>query len=93
MNSYVKFDPGASTQRWKSPVQYSFCSRPRVAFRYFVVPITISSACMSPFRVFAGELHNPPKHAPVRAVDEKSQIQALDRGAPGLPVLPVTRRG
>jgi hypothetical protein len=31
---------------------------------------------------------NPPEHALVLAVDEKSQIQALDRTAPCLPVLP-----
>ena len=29
---------------------------------------------------------NPPEHAPVLCVDEKSQIQALDRTQPGLPL-------
>ena len=29
---------------------------------------------------------NPPEHAPVLSVDEKSRIQALDRAQPGLPV-------
>jgi hypothetical protein len=29
---------------------------------------------------------NPPEHALVRCVDEKSQIQALDRTQPGLPM-------
>jgi transposase len=33
---------------------------------------------------------SPPEHALVLAVDEKSQIQALDRTAPCLPVLPTT---
>ena len=33
---------------------------------------------------------NPPEHALVLAVDEKSQIQALDRSAPILPILPTT---
>jgi transposase len=33
---------------------------------------------------------NPPEHALVLAVDGKSQIQALDRTAPCLPVLPAT---
>jgi transposase len=33
---------------------------------------------------------NPPEHALVLAVDEKSQIQALDRTAPCLPILPTT---
>jgi len=31
---------------------------------------------------------NPPGHALVLAMDEKSQIQALDRTAPCLPILP-----
>jgi hypothetical protein len=30
----------------------------------------------------------PPKHAVVLSVDEKSQIQALDRSRPGLPLKP-----
>jgi transposase len=33
---------------------------------------------------------SPPEHALVLAVDEKSQIQALDRTAPCLPILPAT---
>jgi hypothetical protein len=32
----------------------------------------------------------PPEHALVLAVDEKSQIQALDRTAPCLPIVPTT---
>jgi transposase len=36
---------------------------------------------------------DPPEKALVLAVDEKSQIQALDRTAPCLPILPGTRRG
>ena len=31
---------------------------------------------------------NPPKHAVVVSIDEKSQIQALDRMQPGLPLKP-----
>src|SRR6266480_655352 len=31
---------------------------------------------------------NPPAHAVVLSVDEKSQIQALDRTQPGLPMKP-----
>jgi hypothetical protein len=30
----------------------------------------------------------PPAHAVVRSIDEKSQIQALDRTQPGLPLKP-----
>ncbi len=35
-----------------------------------------------------GLYHNPPEHAVVLCVDEKSQIQALDRSQPVLPMLP-----
>jgi transposase len=41
-------------------------------------------------RDVVGLYMNPPEHALVLAVDEKSQIQALDRTAPCLPVLPTT---
>ena len=36
---------------------------------------------------------DPPEKALVLAVDENSQLQALDRTAPCLPVLPTTRPG
>jgi hypothetical protein len=36
---------------------------------------------------------NPPERAVVLAVDEKSQIQALDRTQPGLPMKPQSRKG
>jgi transposase len=35
-----------------------------------------------------GLYHNPPERAVVFCVDEKSQIQALDRSAPVLPIMP-----
>jgi transposase len=41
-------------------------------------------------RDVAGLYMSPPEHALVLAVDEKSQIQALDRTAPCLPMLPAT---
>lgn len=37
-------------------------------------------------RDIVGLYLNPPEHAPVSSVDEKSQIQALDRTQPGLPM-------
>ena len=37
-------------------------------------------------RDIVGLYVNPPEHAVVRSVDEKSQIQALDRTQPGLPL-------
>ena len=36
----------------------------------------------------AGLYHNPPEKAVVLCVDEKSQIQALDRSQPVLPMMP-----
>jgi transposase len=41
-------------------------------------------------RDVVGLYMNPPEHALVLCVDEKSQIQALDRTAPCLPLLPTT---
>jgi transposase len=41
-------------------------------------------------RDVVGLYMSPPEHALVLAVDEKSQIQALDRPAPCLPMLPTT---
>lgn len=35
-----------------------------------------------------GLYHNPPEHAVVLCVDEKSQVQALDRSQPVLPMMP-----
>jgi transposase len=43
-------------------------------------------------RDVVGLYMNPPEHALVLAVDEKSQIQALDRTAPCLPILPTPAR-
>jgi hypothetical protein len=39
-------------------------------------------------RDIVGLYVDPPKHAMVLSVDEKSQIQALDRTQPGLPIKP-----
>jgi transposase len=43
-------------------------------------------------RDVVGLYMSPPEHALVLAVDEKSQIQALDRTAPCLPILPTPER-
>jgi hypothetical protein len=37
-------------------------------------------------RAIVGLYVNPPAHAAMLSVDEKSQIQALDRTQPGLPL-------
>ncbi|CAN5608906.1 hypothetical protein BH20ACT23_BH20ACT23_30540 [soil metagenome] len=44
-------------------------------------------------RDIVGLYLNPPDAAVVLCVDEKSQVQALDRSAPVLPLLPVSRSG
>jgi transposase len=44
-------------------------------------------------RDIVGLYMNPPVAAAVFAVDEKPQVQALDRGAPTLPMLPGTQQG
>ena len=43
---------------------------------------------MSKLRDIVGLYLDPPAHAIVLSVDEKPQIQALDRTQPGLPVKP-----
>src|SRR4051794_41578768 len=45
---------------------------------------------MTRFRAGGGLSRAPPERAVVLCVDEKSQIQALDRTAPVLPMLPST---
>ena len=50
-------------------------------------------SCTDPFFVekvvdVVGLYHNPPERAVVLCVDEKSQIQALDRSQPVLPMMP-----
>ena len=44
------------------------------------------SAFVAKVRDIVGLYVNPPEHAVVLSVDEKSQIQALDRTQPGLPL-------
>ena len=44
-------------------------------------------------RDVVGLYMSPPENALVLCVDEKTQIQALDRTAPCLPMLPATRPG
>jgi len=44
-------------------------------------------------RDVVGRYLDPQENALVLAVDEKSQMQAIDRTAPILPVMPTTPRG
>src|SRR4029077_9880069 len=52
--------------------------------------LSTDPAFIAKVRDVVGLSMNPPEHALVLAVDEKSQIQALDRTAPCLPILPTT---
>ena len=52
--------------------------------------LSTDPAFIAKVRDVVGLYMNPPEHALVLAVDEKSQIQALDRTAPCMPVLPTT---
>jgi hypothetical protein len=49
------------------------------------VPLIIMSHSTAPV---VGLYMHPPAHAVVLSIDEKSQIQALDRTQPGLPIEP-----
>ena len=74
--------PGSAPARCSASGARMACSR------------TASGSSSSPtIRTFADKLHDivglyvdPPEHAIVLSVDEKSQIQALDRTQPGLPM-------
>jgi hypothetical protein len=50
--------------------------------------LSIDPEFIAKVRGVVGLYMSPPEHALVLAVDEKSQIQALDRTAPCLPMLP-----
>jgi transposase len=52
--------------------------------------LSTDPAFIAKVRDVVGLYMNPPEHALVLAADEKSQIQALDRTAPCLPILPTT---
>jgi hypothetical protein len=83
----------AATDRSRSPAPPSPSSRSPRRTR---APAAITSAAVlstGPFFVekvidVAGLYHNPPERAVVLCIDEKSQIQALDRSQPMLPMMP-----
>jgi transposase len=53
--------------------------------------VALRSAFAEKLRAIVGLYVNPPAHSLVLSVDEKSQIQALDRTQPGLPIKPGKR--
>ncbi|MGH3245352.1 MAG: helix-turn-helix domain-containing protein [Trebonia sp.] len=52
--------------------------------------LSIDPEFIAKVRDVVGLYMNPPEHAHALAVNEKSQIQALDRTVPCLPILPTT---
>ena len=68
-----------------SRIWRAFGLKPHVAETW---KLSTDPAFIAKVRDVVGLYMNPPEHALVLAVDEKSQIQALDRTAPCLPILP-----
>src|SRR3974390_202857 len=90
--------PPASASHWTrsamaKAVGISISSVQRIWRAHGLQPHRVRRFKLSNDPQFAAKLHdivglyvNPPDHAIVSSVDEKSQIQALDRTQPGLPI-------
>lgn len=93
-------DPPHEATHWTSQamakqVGISVSSVQRIWRAHRLQPHRFRQFKLSNDPAFAAKLHDvvglyvdPPKHAIVLSVDEKSQIQALDRTQPGLPIKP-----
>ncbi|MCP4208763.1 MAG: IS630 family transposase [Shimia sp.] len=93
-------DPPHEATHWTSgamarQVGISASSVQRIWRAHRLTPHRFRQFKLSNDPAFAAKLHDvvglyidPPKHAIVLSVDEKSQIQALDRTQPGLPIKP-----
>jgi len=91
-------DPPGETTHWTAPAMakatgVSVSSVQRIWRSHGLQPHRIRQFKLSNDPQFAAKLHDivglyvdPPAHAVVLSVDEKSQIQALDRTQPGLPL-------
>jgi transposase len=91
-------DPPGETTHWTAPAMakasgISVSSIQRIWRSHGLQPHRIRQFKLSNDPQFAAKLReiiglyvNPPAHAVVLSVDEKSQIQALDRTQPGLPL-------
>src|SRR5690348_7354255 len=91
-------DPPGETTHWTAPAMakasgISVSSIQRIWRSHGLQPHRIRQFKLSNDPQFAAKLReiiglyvNPPAHAVVLSVDEKSQIQALDRTQPGLPM-------
>jgi transposase len=91
-------DPPGETTHWTAAAMaeatgISVSSVQRIWRAHGLEPHRVRQFKLSNDRAFADKLHkivglyvDPPAHAVVLSVDEKSQIQALDRTQPGLPM-------
>jgi transposase len=91
-------DPPAETTHWTAgmmakTVGISLSSAQRIWHAHGLQPYRVRRFKLSKDPEFVPKLReivglyvNPPRHALVLSVDEKSQIQALDRTQPGLPI-------
>src|SRR4030081_1844883 len=91
-------DPPGETTHWTGAMMakaagISVSSVQRIWRAHGLQPHRVRQFKLSNDPQFAAKLHeivglyvNPPSHAIVLSVDEKSQIQALDRTQPGLPM-------
>jgi hypothetical protein len=91
-------EPPANATHWSGramaeKVGISLGSVQRIWADHGLQPHRIRTFKLSRDPAFVDKLHDivglyidPPKHAVVLSVDEKSQIQALDRTQPGLPM-------
>src|SRR5690349_22721136 len=91
-------DPPGETTHWTAAAmakesEISVSSVQRIWRKHGLQPHRARHFKLSNDPRFAGKLHDivglyvdPPAHAVVLSIDEKSQIQALDRSQPGLPM-------
>jgi transposase len=94
----TRSDPPGETTHWTGPAMaeaagISVSSVQRIWRSHGLQPHRVRQFKLSTDPLFAAKLHDivglyvdPPAHAIVLSVDEKSQIQALDRTQPGLPL-------
>jgi len=91
-------EPAGETTHWTAPAMakmsgISVSSVQRIWRKHGLQPHRMRQFKLSNDPQFAAKLHDivglyvdPPAHAVVLSIDEKSQIQALDRTQPGLPM-------
>src|ERR1700757_3082578 len=85
--------PTGRARPWPKAIGISVSSVQRIWRKHGLQPHKVRQFKLSNDPQFAAKLRdivglyvNPPEHAVVLSIDEKSQIQALDRTQPGLPM-------